>query len=187
MSEVPKYVALLLFNDFETLDVFGVIGLIGTNLTGEIRYQFTLVSLYDTKNVIPTSRIPTVAEMTITEAIQKRWDLLVIPGGIGFEKVLDKPPLLERITILANKVPTIFTVCTGSLILSATGLLNGIKATTNKYLYKEWTIKYPKVNWVHVARWTHEGKYLCSSGVSAGMVFDLFFLTDLSYRMRLYI
>ena len=53
---------------------------------------------------------------------------------------------------------------------SATGLVDGVQATTNKYLYCEWTLRFPSVSWVHKARWVQDGKYLSSSGVSAGMV-----------------
>lgn len=40
--------------------------------------------------------------------------------------------LLGRLGQLARGATVVLTVCTGSLLLAATGLLNGLKATTNK-------------------------------------------------------
>jgi len=64
----------------------------------------------------------------------------------------------------------ILSVCTGSWILSATGLLNGKKATTNKALYKVVveSTKDLNITWIPKARYVVDGKYWTSSGVTAG-------------------
>ena len=65
----------------------------------------------------------------------------------------------------------ILTVCTGSWILSKTGLLSGRKATTNKLFFnhvKEDT-KDLNITWIPKARYVVDGKYWTSSGVTAGM------------------
>jgi transcriptional regulator GlxA family with amidase domain len=60
-------------------------------------------------------------------------------------------------------------VCTGTLLLGMTGVLNGWKATTNKLDFKKKFHLAPRVNWVKEARWVEDGKFSTSSGVSAGM------------------
>jgi transcriptional regulator GlxA family with amidase domain len=164
-----KSIGILLFTNFETLDVYGPIGLIGTNMVDDF-YNVTLIAPTSVEILNPTSKIPTLATMTLDQALTNDWDVILLPGGIGFETLVTDSVFLDKLTQLVPKCDIMFTVCTGSLILAATGLLDGIKATTNKMLYCEWTPKFPNVDWVHVARWTHDGKFICSSGVSAGMV-----------------
>lgn len=68
----------------------------------------------------------------------------------------------------------ILTVCTGSWILSGTGLLNGKRATTNKMMFRiiEGATKDLNIEWVAKARWvsTEDKKIWTASGVTAGKV-----------------
>ena len=71
-------------------------------------------------------------------------------------------------------------VCTGSALLAATGLLNGLEATTNKRAFDWVRGTNPPVLWQGTARWTHSGKFYTSSGVSAGMDMTLGFIADVA-------
>jgi transcriptional regulator GlxA family with amidase domain len=82
---------------------------------------------------------------------------------------------------LANKAEYILTVCTGSILLSKTGLLDGKKATSNKRLFA-WTYESPNVHWIKKARWVRHGKIYTGSGVSAGIDMTLGFVSDLLGR-----
>jgi transcriptional regulator GlxA family with amidase domain len=61
------------------------------------------------------------------------------------------------------------TVCSGSMLLAAAGLLDGRPATTNKALFNEITELTPAVKWVKQARWVDDGNIVTASGVSAGI------------------
>src|SRR6185436_14084398 len=73
----------------------------------------------------------------------------------------------------------VLSVCTGSALLAKTGLLGGKKATSNKRVFSWVVTNGLNVLWDEKARWTVDGKYYTSSGVSAGIDMSLGFLADL--------
>ena len=60
-------------------------------------------------------------------------------------------------------------VCTGSALLAKAGLLDGLRATSNKQFFGLAASQSEKVEWVEAARWVDAGRFVTSSGVSAGM------------------
>jgi transcriptional regulator GlxA family with amidase domain len=80
---------------------------------------------------------------------------------------------------LAKNAEFIFTVCTGSILFSKTGLLDGKKATSNKRVFSLTSKESPDVNWIKKARWVKDGNIYTSSGISAGIDMALGFISDL--------
>ncbi|KAL1743377.1 class I glutamine amidotransferase-like protein [Schizophyllum fasciatum] len=101
----------------------------------------------------------------------QHFDILLVPGGVlGYPEVVPKS-LLEFLTREVPHAKYVLTVCTGSWVLSATGALDGRRATTNKAWFKrivEATTSH-NITWVPKARWVVDGKFWTGSGVSAGM------------------
>jgi len=58
-------------------------------------------------------------------------DILVVPGGIGTRPLVDDEPTIEWIKAIDAGSTWTTSVCTGSLLLGAAGLLQGKKATTH--------------------------------------------------------
>ncbi len=58
-------------------------------------------------------------------------DILVIPGGWGTRTEIKNDYLIQWIADRGKKVETLTSVCTGSVLLGRTGLLNGRHATTH--------------------------------------------------------
>jgi cyclohexyl-isocyanide hydratase len=58
-------------------------------------------------------------------------DLLCVPGGWGVNEQLENPVLLEFLRDRAAHAGYITSVCSGSLLLGAAGLLRGYRATTH--------------------------------------------------------
>ena len=58
-------------------------------------------------------------------------DLVFVPGGAGVNEVLKNPRLLKALGELIELTPWVMSVCTGALILGATGFLKNRKATTH--------------------------------------------------------
>jgi putative intracellular protease/amidase len=58
-------------------------------------------------------------------------DVVVVPGGIGTRALLDDEPLLSWLRQAHETTVYTTSVCTGSLLLGAAGLLQGLTATTH--------------------------------------------------------
>ena len=95
-------------------------------------------------------------------------DVLIVPGGLG-SRAPDLNSTSEFIARVYPKLQYLITVCTGSAVVASTGILDGKLATTNKASWYATIAPYPKVKWVHHARWTIDGKIWTSSGISAGI------------------
>lgn len=58
-------------------------------------------------------------------------DILCIPGGVGVSDVMNDDEALDWVRTTGASATWVTSVCTGSLILGAAGLLKGYKATTH--------------------------------------------------------
>lgn len=166
-------VAVLLFEEFETLDVFGPVEIFG-RLKEDYQIKFYSLVGGDVSNshgvMIPTRKLA---------AIKTGVDIFIIPGGYGTRTEVKNKSLLKIIQKISEFSKFVLTVCTGTALLAKTGLLDYKKATTNKIAF-DWVITNgTNVDWVKKARWVVDGKFYTSSGVSAGMDMTLGFLKDI--------
>ena len=135
----------LLYSEFDVLDLFGPLGVIVP------RSDYYTVKLVNTHNLSAPhglessikNGIGILPNLSLAEALkeEEQFDTLFIPGGLGMRALVWDPFLLQKIGQLADRAANVFTVCTGSILLAATGRLDGRKATTNKLLYDESTPK----------------------------------------------
>lgn len=96
-----------------------------------------------------------------------RPDIIVVPGGPGQAAQMTAGPLQDWL-IEADKTSTWTTsVCTGSLVLAAAGLLTGRNATTYWLAHDE--LRRLGVTPRPGERYVFDGKYVTSAGVSAGI------------------
>lgn len=97
----------------------------------------------------------------------KEADILIIPGStIGFMQEMKNENVLNWIREVDKTTKWTTSVCTGSLLLASAGLLNGLKATSH------WKAINLLSNFGVIAtreRVIEQGKYITSSGVSAGI------------------
>lgn len=173
-QEKPKVmeIAFIMFEDYETLDVFGPAEIFG-RLTDLYSLKF-----YSLEGGVISNRhgVPIMTEKL--ENISESPKMILIPGGMGTREGVSNDLLLTNIKELSKTSEYVLTVCTGSALLAKTGLLDGKAATSNKRAFAWVTNQSDKVNWDKKARWKIDGKFYTSSGVSAGMDMALGFLAD---------
>jgi transcriptional regulator GlxA family with amidase domain len=105
-----------------------------------------------------------VAEATLDEVGKP--DIVVIPGGFGNRLLLEHEPLHEWIRGVHETTTWTTSVCTGSLLLAAAGLLDGAPATTH-WLARE---RLAELGAKPVPdRVVEHGKIVTAAGVSSGI------------------
>ena len=166
-------VTVLLFDNFETLDVFGPVEILGRL---KDRYQVLFCSMQG--GLIKNEHGISIVTEPI-EAIKNQVEIFLIPGGHGTRKEVDNIQLIDKVTEVCRLSKFVFTVCTGTAILAKTGLLDGKKATSNKKAFDWVTTQGKQVHWIRKVRWTKDEKFYTSAGVSAGMDMTLGFLQDI--------
>lgn len=159
-----KEITALLYHDFTALDALG-------RLPGyEIRYAS-----------LSGGPVSNEKGLTVeTEALGSlgRSDILLVPGGMGSRKLALDGDFLAALRRAALESTVVMTVCTGSALAAAAGLLDGLRATGNKRAFDWTTSMGEKVLWQRDARWTRDGKFYIAAGVSAGIDMALGFVAD---------
>ncbi len=168
-----RTLAALVFPGFETLDYFGPIEMLGG--FGKAIEIITVAKGRDPVASVHGQRI--VADRTISE--KNDYDLLFIPGGDSALIESKDEDLMQWIRETSANAERVMAVCTGTVLLGMTGVLDGRKATTNKLDFANTVHLAPRVEWVKEARWVEDGKFFTSSGVSAGMDMALAVMADL--------
>lgn len=105
-------------------------------------------------------------------------DYLLIPGGMGTRKEVTNEALIEFIRLQAGNCRYIISVCTGSFLLQAAGLLTGRKATTH-WESLDRLKKFPEIT-VCEQRYVKDGSIWTAAGISAGMDMALALIADIA-------
>jgi cyclohexyl-isocyanide hydratase len=122
--ETHLQIGSLLFDGLDQIDLTGPFEVLSRipNATYRV-YAKTTEPVRDVRGLRLTP------DATLAEA--PRLDVLHVPGGFGQEGVMEDEQVLAWIERQAAGARCIFSVCTGALLLGATGLLRGRRATTH--------------------------------------------------------
>jgi transcriptional regulator GlxA family with amidase domain len=96
-------------------------------------------------------------------------DVLVHPGGPGTRMMLDDRGHLDWVCRQRATVPLMTSVCTGSLVYAAAGLLVGRRATTHWASLNLLSELDPTIITDVSSRFVDDGDLITSAGVSAGI------------------
>ncbi len=170
--EVPRdtiqTIGILIYDGYFMLDAMGPMSVLSH------MYPTKKILIGKNKGIITSSdNVKTQVDYSIDDIDQL--DVLLIPGGVveTYNATKDEK-LLNWIKKIDKNSKYTMSVCTGAWILGAAGLLEDKQATTNWYNAEErlsqYGAKYVK------KRYTNDGKYWTSAGVSAGIDMSLAFI-----------
>ena len=111
-------------------------------------------------------------------------DVLIHPGGPGARAMLHDPGHLAWLRGQRDSVPLMASVCTGSLVFAAAGLLTARRATTHWASLNLLAEIDPTVVTDVDARFVDDGDLVTSAGVSAGIDMALHLVARLAHVER---
>jgi transcriptional regulator GlxA family with amidase domain len=106
-------------------------------------------------------------------------DVLCLPGGAGVSAVMVDEAFMQEIRRLAGGARYLTSVCTGSLILGAAGLLRGKRATTH---WSSLDVLELLKAIPDEARVVRDGNVITGGGVTAGIDFGLIAVAEIFGR-----
>jgi transcriptional regulator GlxA family with amidase domain len=105
-------------------------------------------------------------------------DYLLVPGGQGTRTEVNNPVLVQFVATQARGCKAVLSVCTGSFVLHAAGLLSGKRATTHWGSLER--LRALGDITVVEERFVQDGNVWSSAGVSAGIDLTLAFIAHVA-------
>nr|WP_295114202.1 DJ-1/PfpI family protein [uncultured Caulobacter sp.] len=104
-------------------------------------------------------------------------DVLLVPGGFGATGAMANRDLIAEIRRLADGARYVTSVCTGSLVLGAAGLLKGKRAACH-WAWRDQLALFGAIP--DLSRVARDGRYITGGGVTAGIDFALTVVAELA-------
>lgn len=153
-------VAALLFDKLTVLDIVGP--------TEVVSWISDVEIVWVGKEKGPVKAVPTGLTVMVDHTLNEvsSADILMIPGGPGVRRLIEDEAHLNWIRQIHDTTTWTTSICTGSLLLGAAGLLNGLTATTHwnaAQMLATFGATYSE------DRVVPQGKIVTSAGVSSGI------------------
>ena len=163
-----RHIGILLFTDVEELDAVGPWEVLAywTRNYPDDGYAVSCLSK-DGETVTAAKGLAIGAHHSMATA--PPLEVLLHPGGAGTRPLLRDPNHLDWVRTQRAQVPLMTSVCTGSLVDAAAGLLANRPATTYWSAFDELRALEPTAELREHDRWVDDGDLITSAGVSAGI------------------
>jgi transcriptional regulator GlxA family with amidase domain len=167
-TDATRHIAVFAFHQVMLLDIAGPTQVFtATNqFLGRTAYALSVLS-HDGRPVVTDTGVQIGADGCLS-AMPAGHDLLV-PGGPGVDPLLDDAATLVTLTTVAQRAKRLIGICSGSLLLAATGLLDGKRATSHWVRSPMLRTRFPRVDWQLDQIFTQDGPVYCSAGVTTGI------------------
>ena len=153
-------IAILIFDELTALDAIGPYEVLSRIPGAELRFVAREPGVKRTD----TGALGLEADVALGDLPDP--DVMLVPGGQGNRPLLEDAEVLDWLRAAHEGTTWTTSVCTGSLVLAAAGILDGKRATTHwAYLDRLEQLGATAVN----ERVVEDGKILTGAGVSAGI------------------
>lgn len=153
-------IAILIFDKLTALDAIGPYEVLSRLPGAELSFVAKEAGLKRTD----TGRLGLNADLAIADAAAP--DVLLVPGGEGNRPLLADEEVLDWVRAAHESSTWTTSVCTGSLVLAAAGVLEGKRATSH-WVYRDSLADFGAVPTAE--RVVVDGKVVTAAGVSAGI------------------
>ena len=159
-----REIAFVLYPGLTVLDAVGPLQVL--TMLQRLMPGYRTVTVWARREPLPTDAgVPVIPDRTFEEVPHPA--MVLVPGGaLPTIRAMSDPLVRDYVRSAAATAELVTSVCTGSLILGAVGLLEGRDATTNWFhsgLVEDLGARY------HQRRWVEDGNLIMSAGVSAGV------------------
>jgi putative intracellular protease/amidase len=153
-------IAIFLYDRFTALDAVGPYEVLSRLPGATVHF----VAARPGEKRTETEMLGMTADLSIDEL--PRPEIVVVPGGYGTRALLEDERILSWLRAAHETSEWTTSVCTGSLLLAAAGILDGLEATTHwlEYDLLERLGAKPTAR-----RVVEQGKVITSAGVSSGI------------------
>jgi len=153
-------IAILLFDQLTALDAIGPYEVLSRLPDAKVTFVASEPGPKRTENRM----LAVHADASLSDL--RHPDVLLVPGGMGTRALTQDEPTLDWIRAAHESSLWTASVCTGSLLLGAAGLLDGLEATTH-WLQLELLREYGAIPVSR--RVVRQGKIVTAAGVASGI------------------
>ena len=153
-------IAILVFDRLTALDAIGPYEVLSRLPDAELEFVAAKPGMVRTDtDLLALEAGRSIAEVTAP-------DVVVVPGGEGNRPLLHDHPVLDWLRSIHRGTRYTTSVCTGSLVLGAAGILEGLRATSH-WAYVEHLAGFGATPVSE--RVVEDGKVITAAGVSSGI------------------
>ena len=163
---ITRDIVILIFEDAQILDITGPVA--AFEIAEALAPRTYRIRLVSTKaGLVRTSSGVALAADHCDAGIS--CDTLIVVGGAGTDTALNDPVMLEFVRQTARYARRIASICSGTYVLAAAGLLDGRRATTHWVCSGDFQRRFPKVRLECDQIYVRDGSVWTSGGVTAGI------------------
>ncbi|KVG34697.1 GlxA family transcriptional regulator [Burkholderia ubonensis] len=163
---MPHRIAVLVFPDFQLLDAAGPVA--AFEVASYYRDgHYTMRTIAAQAGLVRSSSGVSWAAEGLPPA--SAVDTLLIAGGDGVDALIADARLHRFVQRCAKRGARVTSVCTGSLLLAAAGVLDNRRATTHWSRSDQFARAFPQVHLEPDHIYVNDGPFWTSAGISAGI------------------
>ena len=168
MDAEIKHIGIVLFADVEELDAIGPWEVLAYWTRTFPEDLYTVSTLSVSGGLVRCAK-GLVVQADHSHADAPAYEVLVYPGGQGTRPQIHDQAQLDWVRRRRGDVPLMTSVCTGSLVYAAAGLLKGRPATTHWRSLDLLAELDPTIDVRADERFVDDGDIVTSAGISAGI------------------